>query len=642
VASRTPATARRPGASSAFAAGRRSAWTVGLVAAAGALAWALLSLVQLFGAERAEALGALDGEREAVAAYARSTLGESLDAALESARARVDAAAADPLADAAGLLLVDRGRAVLPRPERPLAGDETPAHALYVSLRGGDAKEAAARAAAEAGNDPDDPWAARLALAASLRDALASGADAEIERAVRALLAHAAYFALPATRDIPLWLATLEPFVATGRADRRLMQALLRDGLSLSPAARITGLERALLLAAPRLRRADFALLAEQIARLAERADVRTDDFRERVTERLAPASPPALAEAASALAGPALLGGGAWYATQGPDGRTRGLATGGAVALETEAAARMRARGLLGEADTLRIEAPLADIAPLAELRIAVDAPRFALRERVIRQRHAAKTALALGCGVLLLGIGLALWVAAQRKARLLALRSEMIAAVSHELRTPLASIRLQAETLQRRLADPGAARDYAQRIVRDIDGLTFMVENILSYNRLERGGWRPKRCDTTLAELVASQHDDLADLRVKHTMTTTGDTELPLHVDPELMKLLLSNLVRNACQYGERVPVEIAIEGCPGAEPRVLVHDNARGIAHERWEQVFVDFYREPESASTRGSGLGLALARRIMRAHGGELAIVASSAEGTTFELRFPCRA
>jgi len=81
----------------------------------------------------------------------------------------------------------------------------------------------------------------------------------------------------------------------------------------------------------------------------------------------------------------------------------------------------------------------------------------------------------------------------------------------VSHDLRTPLASIRLQAETLMRRLRGNPEARDYPERIVRDVDGLSFLVENILSFNRLEHGGWQPRRADVSLRELVGGLRADL-----------------------------------------------------------------------------------------------------------------------------------
>jgi signal transduction histidine kinase len=143
-------------------------------------------------------------------------------------------------------------------------------------------------------------------------------------------------------------------------------------------------------------------------------------------------------------------------------------------------------------------------------------------------------KTALGLVCGLLSLAMIGAALLAYERRLRLLAERTEFIAAVSHELRTPLASIRLQAETLTRRLAGRSEARDYPQRIVRDVDGLHFLVENILSYNRLERGGWRPQRTNVSLRALTQKLQEELdGQTPRKLELVVEPSADVVLHAD-------------------------------------------------------------------------------------------------------------
>jgi signal transduction histidine kinase len=117
-------------------------------------------------------------------------------------------------------------------------------------------------------------------------------------------------------------------------------------------------------------------------------------------------------------------------------------------------------------------------------------------------------------------------------------------------------------------------------------------------------------------------------------------GDVEL--EVDPSLLRLLLSNLARNACAYNRRNPVELSLRAYPhpGHGCVVLFGDNGIGIPESEWENVFGDFYRlDSQGTEVHGSGLGLALCRKIMALHGGRISIDSSGPQGTTFSLLFP---
>jgi signal transduction histidine kinase len=240
--------------------------------------------------------------------------------------------------------------------------------------------------------------------------------------------------------------------------------------------------------------------------------------------------------------------------------------------------------------------------------------------------------------CAVLSLGIAALAFVAQHRKYRFLELKSDFVATVSHELRTPLASIRLLAETLEWRLAEGTDARDYPARIVRETDGLNFLVENLLSFNRIDKGRWVPRLEPVRLDELVSLLRRDLEAWSKVPVELEAEVGEQAFRADAQLLRLLLSNLARNACAYNTRTPVRLRIEALPGG--RVRFSDNGIGIPQAQWETAFEEFVRLPgQGRDVPGSGLGLALCRRIMRLHGGSLRVAASSPEGTTFELAFP---
>jgi two-component system sensor histidine kinase SenX3 len=219
---------------------------------------------------------------------------------------------------------------------------------------------------------------------------------------------------------------------------------------------------------------------------------------------------------------------------------------------------------------------------------------------------------------------------VAQRRKLRFVELKEDFVAAVSHELKTPLASMRVMAETLEHRLEGHAAAKDYPHRLVAEVDGLTALVENILSFNRLDKGRWAPQLGPLQLSSLEAALREDAPQARL-----TFEGFERTLNADSELVKLCLLNLLRNACKYNTRSPVEVSFS-FDGAT--LKVKDNGIGIPPEAWQRVFDDFVRL-KALPRAGTGLGLALCKRVMEMHGGSIAVGSSGSEGTVFTLRFP---
>jgi two-component system, OmpR family, sensor histidine kinase SenX3 len=299
-----------------------------------------------------------------------------------------------------------------------------------------------------------------------------------------------------------------------------------------------------------------------------------------------------------------------------------------------------MRERNLLGRDE--RMVLPPGAVQPLEALLLRMHSPQAEAAEAALEQRHGLKTLLVAMCGALAVAMVVLAGVSQHRKYRFLELKSDFVATVSHELRTPVASIRVLAETLQRRLGDAPEARDYFARILQTTDGLHFLVENILSFNRIDKGRWAPRQSRVRLDELLATLPADLEGASQVPVRLSVDVEDVELDVDPSLARLLLSNLGRNACAYNRRTPVELSIRAYtqPGDGCTVLFGDNGIGIPESEWERVFDEFYRLPPAGSeVHGSGLGLALCRRIMAVHGGSLRVAASSPQGTTFALTFP---
>jgi two-component system, OmpR family, sensor histidine kinase SenX3 len=589
-----------------------------------ALFWGLWSLQRIFAQEREDARAQLRTSRDALEEYATQALRLALARRLEGSLESLHAAMGDPLAPGEGFYLRFRGQQFLPRLLRPVEGEDTPARRQYQEL-----------VRALASGVFEEPWRERLTRLRAAEAALRGDSPRTGPLSEELLRYHAAH-PLPAVRELPFVLLTLER-LRRGAATPPLVRALVREGLpeDLGGIHRSAGLQRDLLRAREGLTGPDFDFLAERTARVSRELNEPVSDFLARTRE-----ADTGMLVLPEGLTGPTLIGE-RWY-VEPRDEVVRGIAV-DLDALLRELAEDLRARGHFGAEGRVAIQSPDA-VLPVDALRLTVSVPQWAAAETAIERRHGLKTLLVATCGALAVAIGVMAVVAQRGRYRYIELKSDFVATVSHELRTPLAAIRLLGETLERKLAHaPPETRLYPEKIVQAADGLGFLVENILSFNRIDKGRWRLRRSTVRLEELVASLRADLAVSPSGVPVHLTSEAgEVAVEADPSLLRLLLSNLARNACAYNRRAPVELRLRAYAAADGGVVVffEDNGIGIPVAEWENVFGDFYRlESQGPEVHGSGLGLALCRKIMTLHGGRIGIETSGPQGTTFCLLFP---
>jgi len=585
------------------------------------LLWGLGSLQSIIFTQHEEARTQVLAERNALGEYARRTLEQRLESLLHETE--ISWAKNDPLMATQHLLLIERGQQVFPRSIRYAPHDSVAAKPLYLALRDGRSVLAS----------PDTPWAMRVELVRRFRQAVLDGSPERLEATFREILEHRTHWVLDARHDLPAQLAVLDLLVEYADPNPELLAGLLRHGIYAGDQVALEGLQPALIRRRDRFSAEDFQFLCGRVIELAGRTQARADDFEARVAE---PVTVPL--SGMLALSAPSLVLSGSWYARPaGPD-RVIGVAI-GIDDLLRSVEAEMRARALLEPSDALVRPDVMRDVVPLPTLAIDVRSSRFGRAlEDANRRFWLMSGFVGLSAFLALIIVTLA-WFIQLRRQRFVELKSDFVATVSHELRTPLASIRLMAETLERRTADFPPARDYPTRIVRDIDELAFLVENILSFNRLDKGRWKPCPSAVTLAQLVEHIHQELPTFAPRRVEWTTGGLDgIVLFADEELLKLLLRNLAKNACAYNERDPIEISLQGkeTPSAF-ELHVTDNGVGIAPSDLKRIFSDFYRA-KGTTSRGSGLGLAICRKIMTAHGGSIVVAKSSPQGTTFTLKF----
>jgi two-component system, OmpR family, sensor histidine kinase KdpD len=253
---------------------------------------------------------------------------------------------------------------------------------------------------------------------------------------------------------------------------------------------------------------------------------------------------------------------------------------------------------------------------------------------------RHLLTFGTMFGVGVLISDL-----TSRVRRQELLAQREEMrsslLSTVSHDLRTPLAGITGAATTLRDGPAQlsPEERADLVATICEEADRLERLVENLLDMTRLEFGGMVVKRVWTSLEELVVSALDRMQmklDGR-QVTVDLPADQVLVL-VDPLLMGQVFVNLLDNAAKYTPpETPIEIRGRKTDGAL-EIEIADHGAGIELVLREKVFEKFFRGPHGGRP-GAGLGLAICRGIVQAHGGSLIADGCTGGGAVFRLRLP---
>jgi len=228
---------------------------------------------------------------------------------------------------------------------------------------------------------------------------------------------------------------------------------------------------------------------------------------------------------------------------------------------------------------------------------------------------------------------------------------RSSFVSAVTHELRTPLTTFRMYAEMLaDGMVTDPESRRQYLDTLRIGGRPVTHLVENVLSYARLERGSARGQIEVVAVTELLPRIESRLRDRAALAGMDLVVDTKALASNDRVLTDMaaveqILFNLLDNACKYAASATdrrVHLQVESQP-KHVLLRVCDRGPGVSEQARRRLFRPFSKSVVEAahSAPGVGLGLALSRRMARAMGGELRLEGDDAgpPGARFTLALP---
>jgi signal transduction histidine kinase len=219
-----------------------------------------------------------------------------------------------------------------------------------------------------------------------------------------------------------------------------------------------------------------------------------------------------------------------------------------------------------------------------------------------------------------------------AGRVREMITARDRLLIDVSHELRSPLTRMKVALELMP----------DDAQRarLSSDVAEMERMISGLLELERLRagRGVTLARRNIVPIVRAVAASYED----RQPGVRFTADVGDVQADVDAEQLRTVMRNLLENAVKYSrpDSKAIEVTVETRDG-RARVCVADDGAGIPREDAERIFEPFFRVDRSRSKEsgGYGLGLSICKRVMEAHGGQIALEPGTGRGATFVLRFP---
>ncbi|HYW78685.1 MAG TPA: HAMP domain-containing sensor histidine kinase [Thermoguttaceae bacterium] len=253
------------------------------------------------------------------------------------------------------------------------------------------------------------------------------------------------------------------------------------------------------------------------------------------------------------------------------------------------------------------------------------------------------------LWTGMLVIGgmslLALLIGRAFRRQVRLTRLKNDLVATVSHELKTPLSSIRLLVDTLlDTETPDPKTVREYLQLVAKENMRLSRLIDNFLTFSRMERNKHAFEFVPQDPARLIASavesagERFQTAECRLRVDVAP----DLPqISADADAMVTVLLNLLDNAYKYtNDDKRIELSATAEDG-NVCFVVKDNGLGLTRSATRKVFKRFYQVDQhlSRSQDGCGLGLSIVRFVVDAHGGTVRVDSRPGGGSTFTVTIP---
>jgi signal transduction histidine kinase len=219
--------------------------------------------------------------------------------------------------------------------------------------------------------------------------------------------------------------------------------------------------------------------------------------------------------------------------------------------------------------------------------------------------------------------------------------LKSELVSMVAHEFRTPLTSILGFANVMRKRAVSDEERAQYLGIIDDQARRLAALIDDFLDLQRIEEGRLELRKELVDVGELLREEARSFPVQTARHTLELElSHEELPVYADPSRLLQVVGNLISNAIKYSPQGGEVELVGARSGDMVYVGVRDHGVGIATELQDRIFTKFFRgDANTHGISGTGLGLALARDIVEAHGGRMGFSSVLNRGSTFWVELP---
>ena len=220
--------------------------------------------------------------------------------------------------------------------------------------------------------------------------------------------------------------------------------------------------------------------------------------------------------------------------------------------------------------------------------------------------------------------------------------LKSTLLDAIAHEFKTPLTSIK--AVTTDLLSGAPDELREHQRELIgivdESTDRLSKLVTDAIQLARIEGGTFRLNPGVYFPSSLISGAVRQMKSLMDGRRVEVSASDDLPLvRVDGELIQMVITHLLDNALKYSPSTSPILISAGVEGNEVIIHVADHGPGISDEEQARIFEKFYRGISERHLRGTGMGLAIAREIIRAHGTEIWVTSRPGQGSVFSFTLP---
>lgn len=271
-------------------------------------------------------------------------------------------------------------------------------------------------------------------------------------------------------------------------------------------------------------------------------------------------------------------------------------------------------------------------------------DQPDYYDRSVQILDEERRKTAQYVGEGVTFLALILVgavfVYRATRRQIKLAQQQQNFMMAVTHELKTPIAVTQLNLETLQRRKLEPAQEQKLIANTLQEANRLNSLCNNILLASQYDAGAYRISKSPVDFSDVVNKSVHDFATRFPQRIIEAKIQENAGIKGEQLLLEMLVNNLLDNALKYtprNKKVTIALSVDS---RRIRLTVADEGPGIADSEKKKVFDKFYRigSESTRSTKGSGLGLYLCKRIATDHNGVIKVADHAGGGATFIVDF----